>query len=272
MTARNNHPELIEKLTEGISNLTSSEQWQRHLDLQSRLHRYSFGNVLLIAGQCHQATRVAGFNAWRKLNRSVRKGEKAIWILAPMVYKNADADAEDREDDRVIRGFKWVPVFDVAQTEGEELPSVCIRLSGDDPAGLYATLLTVARSIGFDVQDHEFDGSTNGDCSHGEHRIRVEARNTPAQRAKTLAHEIAHALLHERFDDLALAELEAESTAYVTCQALGLDSSDYSFGYVATWASGGDQAIAGIKASCGRIQKTATTILRAFEPAPAEAA
>jgi antirestriction protein ArdC len=83
---------------------------------------------------------------------------------------------------------------------------------------------------------------------------------------KTLAHELAHALLHEKFDNRPLAELEAESTAFVVCQALGIDSSDYSFGYVANWAGGGDEAIAGIKASCDRIQKTASTILRAFEP------
>lgn len=270
MTAKNNHPELIEQLTEGISNLTSSEEWQRYLDFQSRFHRYSFGNVLLIAAQCHEATRVAGFNAWRKFNRFVRKGEKAIWILAPMVYKNADA--EDGENERVIRGFKFVPVFDVAQTDGEELPTVCERLDGDDPDGHYTTLVNVANSLGFDVENHEFDGSTNGDCCHPEHRIRVESRNTPAQRVKTLAHEIAHALLHEKFDSRPLAELEAESTAYVACQALGIDSSDYSFGYVATWAGGGDQAIAGIKASCERIQKSAATILRAFEPADSEAA
>ncbi len=96
MTA-NNRPELIEKLTEGIANLTSSEEWLRYLDFQSRFHRYSFGNVLLIAAQCHEATQVAGFNAWRKLNRFVRKGEKAIWILAPMVYKQTGAEGGDDE-------------------------------------------------------------------------------------------------------------------------------------------------------------------------------
>ncbi len=270
MTTTKNHPELLEKLAEGISNLTSSEEWQRHLDVQSRFHRYSFGNVLLIAAQCHEATRVAGFNAWRKMNRSVRKGEKAIWILAPMVYKNADA--EDGQDDRVIRGFKFVPVFDVAQTDGQELPSICCRLDGDDPDGLYAQLLTVASSIGFTVEDHKFVGSTNGDCCHSEHRIRIEVRNTPAQQVKTLAHEIAHALLHEKFEYRALAELEAESVAFVVCQSIGIDSGDYSFGYVATWAGGGEQAIAGIKASGERIQKTAATILRAFEPAEQELA
>jgi len=265
MTALNNRPELIEKLAEGVRNLTSSEQWQRYLDFQAKFHRYSFNNVLLIAAQRHEATQVAGFNAWRKLNRFVRKGETAIWVLAPMVYKNAGP--EEGETEKVVRGFKFVPVFDVAQTDGEELPTICKRLAGDDPAGHYTTLLAVARSIGFSVEDHEFGGSTNGDCNHSEHRIRVEARNAPAQRVKTLAHEIAHALLHEDFEDRALAELEAESTAYVVCQALGVESSDYSFGYVATWAGGGEQAIGKIKASCERVQKTAAAILQAFEPA-----
>lgn len=262
MTANNNHPELIEQLTRGIAKLTSSENWQHYLDCQSRFHRYSFGNVLLIATQRHEATRVAGFSAWRRMNRFVRKGERAIWILAPMIYKDAD------ETDRIIRGFKFVPVFDVAQTDGEELPSICNRLVGDDPQGHYASLLGVAHTAGFTVEDHEFDGSTNGDCSHNEQRIRVESRNTPAQRVKTLAHEIAHALLHETVESRALAELEAESTAYVVCHALGIDTSEYSFGYVTTWAGGGDLAILGIKASCERIQKAAATILRAFEPPP----
>ncbi len=263
MTVKSNRPDLIVQLTEGINNLTTSEEWRHYLGFQSRFHRYSFGNVLLIAVQCHDATRIAGFNAWRKLNRFVRKGEKAIWILAPMVCKSSDA--EEGDDVRVIRGFKFVPVFDIAQTDGEELPSICNRLGGDDQNGIYATLVGVAHSIGFTVEDHEFGGTTNGDCSHREHRIRVETTNSPAQRVKTLAHEIAHALLHEKSDSRPLAELEAESIAYVVCQALGLDTNDYSLGYVASWAGGGEQAIAGIKRSCERIQKAAATILDCFE-------
>jgi antirestriction protein ArdC len=270
MSATNNHPELITQLADGISRLTTSDEWKRYLDCQSRFHHYSFGNVVLIAAQRHEATRVAGFNAWRKLGRFVSKGEKAIWILAPMVYKNSDA--EDGDDDRVIRGYKYVPVFDLSQTDGEELPSVCTKLSGDDEAGCYAHLVSVAQSIGYHVEDAELSGSTNGDCTFDLHRIRVEVTNSPAQRVKTLAHEIAHAMLHEQERDRQLAELEAESTAYVVCQSLGLDTSDYSLGYVATWAGGGDQAIAGIKASGERIQKTASAILRAFEPAGLEAA
>lgn len=261
MTAKNDHAELIAQLMEGIGTLTSSGEWRHYLEFQSRFHQYSFGNALLISAQCHQASRVAGFNAWRRLNRFVRKGERAIWVLAPMIYKNLD----EAETVRVIRGFKFVPVFDVTQTDGEELPSICDRLYGDDPKGLYAQLLTVARTIGFTVGDHEFKGSENGDCCHAQHRIHVETTNTPAQRVKTLAHELTHALLHEHYENRALAELEAESTAYVVCHAMGLDSGDYSFGYVATWAGGGDQAIAGIRSSCDRIQKTAAFILQSFE-------
>jgi len=263
--ATNNRPDLVEKLTEGIAKLTTTDEWQRFLDYQSRFHHYSANNVMLILLQTGgYASRVAGFRAWQKMNRFVRKGEKAIYVLAPMVYKRTDTpDADD--DARVIKGFKYVPVFDISQTDGEELPSVCNRLAGDDPAGIFNQLTAVAHSIGFTVEDYDFEGGTNGDCSHLQHRIRIEASNSPAQRVKTLAHELAHALLHEQFSDRKLAELEAESAAYVVCQSLGLESSDYSFGYVATWAGTGDEAIAGIKASCDRIQKTAATILRSFE-------
>ena len=263
MTTTTDRSELLEQLSEGIANLTTSDEWQRYLDCQSRFYSYSSNNVILIAQQAHEATRVAGFNAWKKLGRFVRKGEKAIWILAPMVYKQTDEKTD--EEQKVIRGFKWVPVFDIASTDGEELPTVCNKLSGDDPAGIFARLIEFATSIGFTVEDAELSGSVNGDCTHELCRIRVEISNLPAQRVKTLAHEIGHALLHEQFDNRALAELEAESTAYVICQALGLDTSDYSFGYVAGWAGGGEQAIAGIKGSCERIQKAAGSVLQSFD-------
>ncbi|MFZ0059366.1 MAG: ArdC-like ssDNA-binding domain-containing protein [Acidimicrobiales bacterium] len=259
MSAKLHHREVIAQLAEGIANLATSDEWRRYLEFQSRFHRYSFNNVLLIAAQCHEATQVAGFKSWRKLNRFVRTGEKAIWILAPMVYRR-DGGA-DGEAEREIRGFKFVPVFDVSQTEGQELPSVCSRLVGDDPAGHFARLATVAQSLGFVVEDHGFHGTLNGDCSHAERRIRIEIGNSPVQRVKTLAHELAHALLHEDCDNRALAELEAESTAYVVCRALGIDSGVYSFGYVATWAGGGEEAVAAVRASCGHIQRAAAAIL-----------
>jgi len=103
------------------------------------------------------------------------------------VYNNPGTGGE--EDERIIRGFRLVSVFDVAQTGGEELPTVCSRLDGDDTIGAHDILFAVARSIGFTVVPHEFDGTTNGDCSHSEHRIRIEIRNPPAQQVKTLAHD-----------------------------------------------------------------------------------
>jgi hypothetical protein len=115
--------------------------------------------------------------------------------------------------------------------------------------------------MGYSVVLTELPGATNGDCSFSIRRIRVECRNEPAQQVKTLAHELAHGLLHEGTDDRPLAELEAESTAYLVCRSLGLDTAEYSFGYVACWAGGGPEAVARIKASGGRIQRAASLIL-----------
>jgi antirestriction protein ArdC len=263
MATNDRHAELVDKLTDGIADLTSSDQWRRYLDFQARFHRYSAGNVLLVLAQRPDATRVAGFRAWSAHGRAVRKGERAIWILAPMVHSRScdEADTEPR-----VRGFKWVPVFDVSQTEGGELPSVCRPLSGDDGGADFGRLVEIAQLIGFRVEDHRFEGATNGDCCHSRRRIRVEADRSPRQRVKTLAHELAHAILHETVGDLSVAELEAESTAYVVCQHLGIDTAEYTFGYVATWAGGGGAAITAIKASCDRIQRAAEVIVGSLAP------
>jgi len=266
MTTCNHRPDLVEQLTKGIARLTSSEEWRRYLDCQSRFHDYSFGNVLLIAAQCPYATQVAGFRAWQRMDRFVKKGEKAIWILAPMLYKDADA-----EEGRVIRGFKYVAVFDVSQTDGEELPEVCHLLFGEDPAGHFDRLVAVANSFGFSVEDAHLPGTTNGDCTHDLHRIRIETTNSPLQRVKTLAHEIAHGILHEHFEDRRLAELEAESTAFVVCQLLGLDTSDYTFGYVAIWAGADEEAVAAIREAGQRIQRAAASIVQRLDVKAEEA-
>ncbi len=258
MTGNDRHQALVDKLLEGIEALTSSERWQGYLDCQSRFHHYSYRNAMLVHLQRPSASQVAGFRAWRKLGRSVRKGEKAIWILAPML-SHRDGD----DDEAVVRGFKFVPVFDVTQTDGRALPSVCDRLVGDDPDDVFPALRAVGESLGFHVVDHDFDGSVNGDCSHLERRIRIELRNSPLQRVKTLAHELAHALLHAEVEDRSVAELEAESVAYVVCQALGLETGGYSFGYVTSWAGGGDSAISGIRSSCSRIQSASAEVLEA---------
>jgi hypothetical protein len=165
MTTTSDRSELLDALTEGISKLTTSDEWQRYLDCQSRFYHYSSNNVMLILTQRHEATQVAGFNAWKKLGRFVKKGEKAIWIVAPMRYKVANEKNDDEQ--QVIKGFKWVPVFDVSSTDGEALPTVCNKLAGDDPNGLFDRLTAVADSIGFHVENVELDGGVNGDGSPG---------------------------------------------------------------------------------------------------------
>lgn len=260
---------ILERLAEGIIQLTSSERWQDWLTMQSRFHSYSFNNTLLILGQKPDASRVAGFNAWRKLDRFVRKGEKGIWILAPMVYKSDSAEESNGDEPtKIIRGFKPVAVFDVSQTDGAELPEVCLRLEGEDESDLYKRLSTVATSIGFTVEDADDLGGANGVCMHDEHRILVLSSNSPLQQVKTLAHELGHAILHGpgdgRPDDRGLMELEAESVAFVVCAASEIDSDNYSFGYVATWSGGGEEALADIKASGARIQRAAGQVISAL--------
>ncbi|MFI4971083.1 MAG: pentapeptide repeat-containing protein [Hyphomicrobiales bacterium] len=261
---------LLEGLSAGIAELTTSEKWTRYLGVQSRFYRYSPNNVMLILLQNPYATRVAGYHAWQELGRQVVAKELALRILAPMTYKKDDGSEGDNA--REIRGFKLVPVFDISQTEGPDLPDIVSKLGGLAPEGVFAKLTEFAQGIGFRVErPHSLDSGANGDTSHSEGRIRVVSSNSRAQQAKTLAHEIGHALLHdpeaEATKELArgLQELEAESAAYVICAALGMDTGDYSFGYVAGWVGGAPEALQGIKVSTGRIQKAATAVLRTFE-------
>jgi len=218
------------------------------------------------------ASRVAGFQAWRQLDRCVRRGEKGIWILAPMVYRAGDDEAPDPAP-RVIRGFKPVPVFDLSQTEGRDLPEICRRLEGEVGADLFEDLSRVAAELGFAVEEAvTLPDGANGDCSHRRRRLRVLAGNSPSQRVKTLAHELGHAILHEEVDSRPLAELEAESVAFIVCANQGIAADRYSFGYVAAWAGGGEQAVAAIRASGARIQGAADrvlSVLAALDAVPA---
>jgi hypothetical protein len=257
---------LLDTLAEGVRALTDSDRWASHLDVQRRFHHYSFNNALLIGTQRPGATRVAGFATWKRLGRSVVRGEKAVWILAPMVGRpTTEADGHQR---RRILGFRPVAVFDVSQTEGDDLPAVCRNLEGDDPGAWFGALADRAVGLGYSVEPAELAGATNGDCDYARRRIRVECRNHPAQQVKTLAHELAHALLHEGTDDRSLAELEAESVAFIVCRSLGIDSGAYSFGYVACWAGGGPEAAAAITASGGAIQGAAAQILDGLGATP----
>jgi len=264
MADSNRRDQVLDQLVDGIARLTTSDDWRRWLDVQAKFHHYSFGNSLLIMRQRPEATRVAGFHTWRKLGRCVRKGEKGIWILAPMTHRVVDDndDENDGSSRRILSGFRPVPVFDIAQTDGETLPdSPVTRLGGEAPEHAYERLIAVAHGLDYSVEEDYLPGESNGVCVFNERCIRVEVTNDAAQQVKTLAHELAHAMLHDGYSDRALAELEAESVAYIVCNGIGLESDTYSFGYVAGWAGGGDTAIAAIKASGQRIQQTANRIL-----------
>jgi N-terminal domain of anti-restriction factor ArdC/IrrE N-terminal-like domain len=260
-----NNPAL-ELLEQGIKNLANQDNWLNHLKTQSLFHSYSFNNTCLIIQQCPDASRVAGFHAWKKLNRSVKKGEKGIRILAPMTYK----DAEDPEATRV--SFRSVAVFDVSQTEGEPLPEIVTHLEGDDQ-GLLQALKEFASNKGFWVLAEDM-GETNGTCSYRSPiTITLNPNRSLLQQAKTLAHELGHALLHcgENYtghDAKSAMELEAESVAFIVLQHFGLDSGDYSFGYISHWvASGADlePVIAQLRESGVKIQKATNEIISAID-------
>jgi antirestriction protein ArdC len=263
MTKSDRHDSLIARLNAGIEALSDSAQWTVYLDMQQRLHRYSPSNVLLIISQRPDATNVAGFQAWKALGRTVRKGERAIWIVAPRIVRSRKEPG--RDPSHTVAGFRPVAVFDISQTDGGELPSVCSKLTGGDPSRYFGGLVEVARVFGYLVQLSALDGGVNGDCAFDLRRIRVEARNSPAQQVKSMAHELVHALCHVDQADRALAELEAESAAFVICGHLGIETGAYSFGYVAIWAGGGQMATAAIKASCSRITGAADIVLASLE-------
>ncbi|MGH7691196.1 MAG: ArdC-like ssDNA-binding domain-containing protein [Candidatus Dormibacteria bacterium] len=267
--------DLLAKLDQGLGELKTSGQWRAWLDDQAKFHRYSFGNVRLIVGQRPGASQVAAFHAWKDHGRMVNKGERAIWILAPMVVKARATDEETGEEmfsPRVV-GFKSVPVFDISQTSGAELPAIVRRLAGESPSEQLAALVGYAQELGFTVElGADLPDGRNGDCCHATRTIRISHGLPEAQELKTTAHEIGHALLHgpEFKGDRSLAEIEAESVAYLVCQLVGIDSAEYSFGYIAVWAGKDpDAARVAIRAVGGRIAKTAEAVTAALGAAPA---
>ncbi len=233
-----------------------SDQLTALLKTMARFHKYSWHNVALIASQRPTATRVAGFHTWRTMGRFVRKGEKGIAILAPIVGR---PEAESETDNaRTVRGFRAAYVFDVDQTDGEPLPAPC-EASGDP--GTKTTLLKTAileQGIALDYVDDLCGalGTSSGGC------IRLLNGLSPAMEFTTLVHEHAHELLH-RADDRPASrdtrELEAEAVAFVVGGAVGLNTSDSSRDYILLYR-GDREALA---TSLDRIQRAASVILKA---------
>jgi len=258
---RSTHFDMLERLERGIRELTTSDRWAEFLRVQATFRQYSHRNALLIAQQCPHAEYVAGFGAWRRLGRSVRRGERAIWILAPTGNRISGTDEEQA---RPVR-FVSVPVFDISQTEGLALPEICSRLNEQHGDDAYIHLSKIAVELGFTPTLVELDHGVNGECNFTTRAIGIERRNGSAQRVKSLAHELAHALLHEHATDRSRAELEAESAAYVICQLLGIDSGQYSFGYVASWIGDGSKAVEAIHRSCDEITRVVNEVMMRYE-------
>ena len=259
----------FEQLEQGLAELLESGDWQRYLKTQSQFHNYSFNNVMLILSQFPEASRVAGYQRWQELGRQVKKGSKSIKILAPLKRKiEKENDNGELEAKTGIFGFRTVSVFDVSQTEGEDLPEIVSSLTGDDQ-GLIDLLTAFTMNNNVPVL---FQGAlgANGWCRYdgqtGEPRQIVVDPLLPKQhQAKTLAHEIGHSLLHSRsqYNDhipRSQAELEAESVAFIVLHHFGIDSSDYSFPYVAGWQQGED-ALENLRQSGMLIQKAANQVI-----------
>ena len=285
---------ITDKLEAGIAALFQSETYKAYLSTMAKFHNYSLNNTLLIAMQRPDATLVAGYQAWQKQHqRHVKKGEKGIQIIAPSPYKakkerevldpatgRPKLDAQGKPVKETVEveypAFRVATVFDVSQTEGKELPSLGVdELSGKVDG--YSRLLTALKDIcpvpiGFE----QIESGAKGYYHTTEQRIALQEGMSEMQTVKTLIHEMAHQKLHShekekpREERLTAQskEVEAESVAYTVCQHFGIDTSDYSFGYIAGWSSGKETAE--LKESLGKIRDAASELITDIEAKLAE--
>lgn len=286
--------EITDKLEEGLKELFESEKYKTYLSTMSKFHNYSFNNTLLIAMQKPEATLVAGYKAWQKnFERHVNKGEKAIRILAPAPYKikeerdkldpvtgemmfDENGMPQKEQVEVTIPAFRAVSVFDVSQTDGKPIPELEAQELLSTVEGyedFVQALMNVAPvPIGFE----DIPGDSKGYFHTEEKRIAVQENMSESQTLKTMVHEVAHSMLHNKEinrDDLMevpakdrnTKEVEAESVAYTVCQHFGIDTSDYSFGYIAGWSSGKDMKE--LKSSLDTIRKTASELITGIEGA-----
>ena len=236
----NIHQALI-LLQEGLDNISNNQEWQRFLTFQSKFYNYSFHNTLLIYSQKPNATYVAGYNSWKKLGRYVKKGEKSIKIFAPLRYKVERGSLDNdrlQQEAYILSGFRLVNVFDLSQTAGDDstLPVLITGLSEHFPSDLelYHQLQTKLDIPVIERADIAANGQYN--LLNGE--VTIKSSLHPVHKIKTLIHEYAHHIHCSHFfndEKKSERELIAESVAFVACQHLNIDSSDYSFPYLRTW-------------------------------------
>ena len=248
----------LDTLAKAIDDVRASETFRRFLAVQARFHKYSWHNSLLICIQRPDATQVAGYRTWQKLGRQVRKGEHGIMIFAPCPWKReVENDDGETETEQGIY-FRAVHVFDVAQTDGQDLPDVDVPTIDTAADTLLADLVRVAESRGISVDFRADSDGPFGVLKQG--KVEVNNQHPTGQQAKTLAHELAHEAMH--WEDRgpltrSIAKLEAESVAYVVCLHFGLDVEVRASRYIALW-DGDSKAL---RASLERIADTARDII-----------
>lgn len=250
----------IEQLKQALER-GHSETLKEYLAAIARFHRYSWHNIMLIASQKPTATYVAGFHTWRKLGRFVKKGEKGILILAPIVRKKAtNPDEVESEDSTSAVGFRAAYVFDVSQTEGQELPTIG-RVNGD-PCDYCERLAKFVVEQGIALEYSQDIAPARGISEGG--KITLLPRQSPAEEFSTLAHEVAHEMMHrnERRSSTSkrVRETEAEAVAYVVCSTVGLETGSAAQDYIGLY--GGDAKL--LSESLEYVQRTATHILSAI--------
>ena len=260
----------LQQLAAAVDEQTASEEFRRHLDLQAKFHRYSWGNCWLIAMARPDATMVAGFTQWKRMGRSVKAGEKAIRIMAPCPVRRENPRTGD-EEERIF--FKAACVFDRLQTEGKELPQFDVPELHGHADELLHRLEGVAARRGIVVTYRQLREGHYGSSIGG--KIEIATGHDTAQQAKTLAHEISHECLHRVADGQVepgmtreARELEAEAVAYILCRHFGVDVELRSSRYIATW--GGDARKLG--ASLTRISKAARELIEDVEEQEVSAA
>lgn len=245
-----------------------SESLLKYLDAMSRFHNYSWNNCMLIALQMPEATFVAGFRRWLQMGRHVRKGGTGIGIMAPLIYRSRDDSGADtspavdksKAAERSIRGFKIVHVFDVSQTDGEELPQFA-AITGD-PGELLSSMEELIRSTGIILKDEVLGSGIKGVSRQGE--IAIAEGLPAAERVSVLAHELAHEWMHDqehrRVLKKTVRETEAEAVAYVVCRSFGLNCSTRSSDYIQMYDGNEGTLIASLE----RIQKTAARMIESL--------
>lgn len=229
----------INQLAEQVDQERKGARFAEILDNMAKFHKYSFNNSILIHLQRPDARRVAGFHTWKSLGRYVKKGEKGIMILAPLIYKKAlqenIPDESEQKEVQVLRGFRAVVVFDISQTEGKELESFQYQELASAPSALLDKAKQIASSRGYAVNIVPSLGGPLGCCDNISKEIKIVSGSTE-QMFTVLIHELGHALLEHAGGQHKFQELEAESVAYVVCRYLGLQPKnvDYLLSYQAT--------------------------------------